>query len=78
MISVADHELAALWPQIKGERVNYKLVLAIWFIFSASVVYWDMHRWDKEPISECHNAEIRLIHDRTMCTECKMYCEIKK
>tara|TARA_Y100000310_G_C20188146_1_gene581270 strand:+ start:110 stop:391 length:282 start_codon:yes stop_codon:yes gene_type:complete len=25
VISVADHELAALWPQIKGERVKAKI-----------------------------------------------------
>ena len=45
-------------------------------IFVVSVIYWDIHRWDKEPVSPCHSAEIKLINDRPMCTECKMYCEI--
>tara|TARA_R110002096_G_scaffold293625_2_gene488003 strand:- start:822 stop:1004 length:183 start_codon:yes stop_codon:yes gene_type:complete len=30
------------------------------------------------PLSECHNAEIKIYHDRPMCTECKLYCEVRK
>ena len=57
--------------------MNYKLVIALWLVFSASVIYWDMHRWeDVNPISKCHNAEILIYHDRPMCTECKLYCEV--
>jgi|10_taG_2_1085330.scaffolds.fasta_scaffold70565_7 hypothetical protein len=57
--------------------MNYKLVVALWLIFSASIIYWDIHRWkDKEPISDCHNAQIKVYHDRPMCTECKMYCKV--
>ena len=26
-----------------------------------------------EPISDCHKAQINMLHDRPMCTECKMY-----
>ena len=58
--------------------MNYKLVLALWGIFAVSVIYWDMHRWDKEPMSDCHNAQIKIYHDKPMCTECKLFCEIKK
>ena len=59
--------------------MNYKLVIGLWFILATSIIYWDMHRWDsKEPISECHNAEIKIYYDRPMCIECKMYCEVKK
>lgn len=77
MISVADHELAALWPQIKGGRMDYKIWIATWAILAISIVYWDMHRWEsKEPISVCHNAEIKIYHDRPMCTECKLFCEV--
>ena len=57
--------------------MNYKLVIALWAIFSMSVIYWDMHRWDsEESLSVCHNVEIRMINDRPMCIECKKYCEI--
>ena len=59
--------------------MNYKLIIALWFILSASIIYWDMHRHeDNIPLSECHNAGIKIYHDRPMCTECKLYCEVKK
>ena len=59
--------------------MNYKLVLSLWFIFAASIIYWDMQRWeDSIPLSECHLAGIKMINDRPMCIECKMYCEVKK
>ena len=59
--------------------MNYKLVIALWLVFSASVIYWDMNRWEtKPPMSDCHNSEIKIYHDRPMCMECKLYCEIKK
>ena len=57
--------------------MNYKLIISLWFIFAVSIVYWDMHRWEaKDPVSVCHNAEIKIYYDRPMCTECKMYCEL--
>ena len=57
--------------------MNYKLILSLWAIFAASVIYWDMHRWeDVNPISKCHYAEILIYHSKPMCTECKMYCEV--
>ena len=57
--------------------MNYKLVIGLWVIFAVSVVYWDMHRWDsKESLSVCHNAEIRMMNDRPMCTTCKLYCKV--
>ena len=45
------------------------------------IVAWlqepDMHKWDDvNPISKCHHAEILIYHDRPMCIECKMYCEV--
>jgi len=55
-----------------------KVILIIWAIFAVSVIYWDSTRWeDKTPISVCHNAEIKIYHDRPMCMECKLYCEVK-
>ena len=58
--------------------MNYKLAIGLWVIFAVSVVYWDIQRWeDNIPLSVCHNAEIKIYHDRPMCTECKLYCEVK-
>ena len=59
--------------------MNYKLVIALWTVLAVSIVYWDAHRWeDKDPVSVCHNAQIKIYHDKPMCTECKLYCEVKK
>ena len=60
--------------------MNYKLWIALYLILATSLVYWDIHRYDEEisSLSDCHNAEIKMIHDKPMCTECKMYCEVKK
>ena len=69
--------IAPLLHYGKGERMDYKLAIALWLIFSASIIYWDMHRWEcKEPMSDCHNASIKIYHDRPMCMECKMFCEV--
>ena len=57
--------------------MKIELWIISWIIFAVVVVYWDMHRWDDvNPISKCHNAEIRMMNDRPMCTECKLYCEV--
>ena len=59
--------------------MDYKLILVLWTIFAVSIIYWDIHRYDDIiPLSECHDAEIKVYHDRPMCTECKLYCEVKK
>ena len=58
--------------------MDYKLMIAAWILFAASVIYWDLNRWEwknPEPLSKCHNAPIRVYHDRAMCTECKLFCE---
>ena len=61
----------------KKKRMNYKLIIALWVIFTVSIIYWDVQKWeDKEPISDCHKAQINIYHDRPMCAECKMYCEV--
>ena len=57
--------------------MNYKLVIAGWFILAASIIYWDIQRHeDDKPVSACHHVEIKMINDRPMCTECKLYCEV--
>ena len=57
--------------------MDYKIWIISWAIFAVSVVYWDIHRWDsKEPLSICHNAEIKMMNDRPMCVECKLYCKV--
>ena len=49
-----------------------------WAIFAVAVVYWDVNRQkDDEPLSVCHDAPIKIYHDRPMCMECKLYCEVK-
>ena len=58
--------------------MNYKLVLVLWTIFAASVIYWDMHRYDMDvnPISKCHYSEILIYNGKPMCTECKLFCQV--
>ena len=59
--------------------MNYKLWIVSWLIFAISIVYWDIHRWEKKPpISMCHNTEIKIMNNKPMCTECKKYCEVIK
>ena len=58
--------------------MNYRVILIAWTIFTVSIVYWDIQRWeDDAPVSDCHNAEIKMYHDRPMCMECRLYCEVK-
>ena len=57
--------------------MNYRLVIGLWAIFSVSIIYWNLNRYeDKIPLSACHNAEIRMYHDRPVCIECKLFCEV--
>ena len=59
--------------------MNYKLILSLWAIFAASVIYWDMQRHkDNIPLSDCHLVGIKMYYDRPMCTQCKLFCEVKK
>ena len=59
--------------------MNYKLIIGLWIMLSASIVYWDMHRYyDIVPLSDCHGAKIKIYHDKPVCIECKMFCEISK
>jgi len=58
--------------------MNYKSVLIGWVIITVSVIYWDFQRWaEKEPVSVCHDAPIKVYHKRPMCMECKLFCEVK-
>ena len=57
--------------------MNY--VIAVWLVLSASIIYWNVTRLnDSEPLSDCHKAPIKVYHDKPMCTECKMFCEVLK
>ena len=57
--------------------MNYKVWVTLWIIFATSIVYWDIQRHeDGKPVSACHHVEIKMINDRAMCTECKLYCEV--
>ena len=59
--------------------MNYKLIIGAWIILSASLIYWgiNMHG-DNNPVSDCHLAEIQWYYEKPMCTECKLFCEVKK
>ena len=59
--------------------MNYKIILTLWFILSASLVYWDIHRWEEiPPVSICHEAEVRMVNGRPMCIGCNKFCNYKK
>ena len=59
--------------------MRMELWIVSWLIFAVSIVYWDMRKWeDNLPTSICHNAEIRIMNDKPMCTKCKKYCEVIK
>ena len=62
--------------------MKLEVIIVLWAILAISIIYWDTQRWDKVnpkfAISTCHNSEIKMIKERPMCTECKLYCEIKK
>ena len=62
-----------------NQSMNFYYIIFLWSILSVSIIYWDIQRWeDKEPVSACHGAAIRVYYDRNMCTECKLFCEIKE
>ena len=59
--------------------MNYKVWIALYCIFAASLIYWDITRHDTleiNPISKCHYAEILIYYNKPMCTECKLFCEV--
>ena len=59
--------------------MNYKLVLTLWTILAASIIYWDIHRYDdREPLSVCHQVEVKVYKDRYLCTKCEKWCEVIK
>lgn len=59
--------------------MNYKLIAGLWLILSVSIVYFHIKSLkDYLPLSDCHLAEIQWYYERPMCTECKLFCEVKK
>ena len=57
---------------------QFHYIVILWTIFAVSIVYWDIQRWEnKEPVSACHGAEIKVYYGRNMCTKCKLFCEVK-
>ena len=58
--------------------MNYKVWVTLYLIFAASIIYWDINRYDMDvnPISKCHYAEILMYHGKPMCTECKLFCQV--
>tara|TARA_R110002096_G_scaffold290901_2_gene485124 strand:- start:3193 stop:3447 length:255 start_codon:yes stop_codon:yes gene_type:complete len=64
----------------KGEIMkNLGFVIFTWVIMTVAVVFIHIHYvGDHLPVSDCHLAEIKMYHDRPMCTECKLFCEVRK
>ncbi len=59
--------------------MDYRLIIGAWFVLAVSIIYWDINRHkDVIPLSDCHLVGIIMYHDRPMCTECKLFCEVKK
>ena len=64
--------------------MSYIIVIMIWLTISTSLVYWDMSKGHNEPLSSCHRATVKMYydykvgHDRPMCIDCKLFCEIEK
>ncbi len=58
---------------------QFHYIAIFWTIFAVSIIYWDTQRLnEKVPLSDCHYAEIKIYHDRPMCTKCKIFCEVRK
>ena len=56
----------------------YYKIIAGWVILAGLIIYYDLSREDKvKPLSACHNAPIKVYYDRPMCTDCKLFCDIK-
>jgi len=58
---------------------EFHYIAILWTIFAVSVIYWDIQRQeDKHLVSACHGAEIKVYHNKNICTECKLFCKIKE
>ena len=58
---------------------NLGFAIWTWTLITISVVIFHItFIKDAIPLSDCHLAEIRIYNDRPMCTECKLFCEVKK
>ena len=58
--------------------MNWKLYLSVYLVFCASIIYWDIHRYDDNAqLSKCHNAEVKEVDDKYLCLRCNKYCEVR-
>ena len=79
MSSLRDHVRESVAIGQQGEHMEYKNIIALWFVFAVAVIYWDSTRWeDKGPLSECHKAPVMVYNDKYLCIECEKWCEVKK
>mgnify|MGYP003131877743 CR=1 FL=1 len=59
--------------------MEMKYVMLLWALVSISIIYWDQKSiQNKEKLSLCHNASVKKHYDKYWCTECRLFCEIKK
>lgn len=59
--------------------MSNKLIIILWVVLTVSIVYFHIKSVrDHIPLSVCHLAEVQWYYDKPMCTECKLFCDIKK
>lgn len=59
-----------------------KLIIAlsiVWTIVIGSIIYWDLNNYNSIYInkSDCCKADIRIYHNKPMCVNCKLFCDVK-
>ena len=49
--------------------------ILMWVVLSAFIIYLDINKHsNKDPLSSCHNAEVKTYKDKYLCTECQKWC----
>jgi hypothetical protein len=63
----------------RRKEMKMETWIVLWVVFAASIIYWDISRHENNiPLSKCHSAAIKVYYDKPMCTQCKLFCEVKK
>ena len=58
---------------------NVGLVIWSWAIITVAVVLFHIIYIEEHiELSDCHSSKVQWYHDKPMCTECKLFCELKK
>jgi len=58
------------------EIFQFHYIIILWTLFAVSVIYWHTSTFEnKQALSKCHNAPVKIYYDRPMCTQCKLFVE---